>query len=55
MVIVVNFVPKERSRKTIRRLLEKRQRKSDEREAKRREKIICEDYGRYFHLINWRL
>ena len=37
----MNFVPKERSRKTIKRLLEKRQRESDEREAEKRKNYVC--------------
>ena len=45
MVIVVNFVPKERSRKTIGRLLEKRQKESDERVAKMHEEFLREKYG----------
>ena len=45
MVIIMNFVPKERSRKTIERLLAERQRESDEEEVKRRKQYFREKYG----------
>ena len=44
-MIDVNFVPKERSKKTIDRLLEKRQKESDEREAEKRKNFLREKYG----------
>ena len=45
-MIIMNFVPKERSRKTIERLLAERQRESDERLAEKRRKYnMDEDEG----------
>ena len=41
----MNFVPKERSKKTIERLLAKRNERSREREAEKRERILREKYG----------
>lgn len=41
----MNFVPKERSKKTIERLLEKHERESRERAAERRRKYLLEKYG----------
>ena len=41
----MNFVPKEKSKEAIERLLAKRQRRSDEREAERRKKYLREKYG----------
>ena len=41
----MNFVPKERSKKTIDWLLEKRQKESDEREAEKRKNFLREKYG----------
>lgn len=37
----MNFVPKERSRATIKRLLDERQRRSDAEEAERRKNYVC--------------
>ncbi len=37
----MNFVPKERSRATIKRLLEERQKRSDAREVERRKNYVC--------------
>ena len=37
----MNFVPKERSRKTIERLLAERQKRSDAREAEKRRNYVC--------------
>lgn len=37
----MNFVPKERSQKTIKKLLDRRNRESKEREAVRRKNYVC--------------
>lgn len=37
----MNFVPKERSKKTIEKLLKRRQMESDEKEAEKRRNYVC--------------